>query len=238
MTERELRADRERTARAAEEALTAYRTLREQEDMLEREGILTTDEKPKGRRLTREEREIEQDALRERRRAAGQQVKQTAEAARRARAAHVNHLLRIAAQEYERAAVSVIERTARVEDAYVALVASAIELTEAHRAEEQKARRMTKLALEAATDDSERAQIRFRATDEVAVALTEDGGIDYAVRPERGLFSHLGDTWRPDNDLFGEEMVSLIRGGRARLAGCPSERVAARISKALNRRTS
>lgn len=234
-TERELRVERERCTQRRIEAWELYCSVQREEELLARDGILVSGvEGQSKRRLSREEREIELGRLRELRQAAGREWLEAKEAEHEACVAHVDLLLRLGVREHEAAMVCVAERAERVEDAYVRLVAAAIEWDEARRAEGRVAQQMTKITLDVARDDTERAQIKHAAPDQVPVGVGSDGSVEYADRPEPGVFGHGGNAWRPGNDAFGVELVSLIRGGRSRLGGCPSERVASRIQKALN----
>jgi hypothetical protein len=245
--EHELRAERARTQRVAAELLDEYRAASFVERTIERDGILTSPDaapkrtlrspaKPQGRKLaTVEEREIEQEAARERRRAIGLRLAAAKVAADEARAAHVDYVLRKLAPEHERAADETTDAARRLEAAYLRFVVAAIEHAEAQEAESMVGRRLVKLASEACADDDQRAQLRHRAVDEVPVRI-EGGSFTYRPRPSRGLFGHEADAWVLPNDAAFAEMQSLIRGGRARIGGCRSERVAARLEKALRER--
>lgn len=111
----ELAAEEARTEHAAKEAQAVYRAARAAEEAIETHGILASPTaaptralgapgKPQGRKLTLEEREIELEEARDRRRAAGRAWREATEAALKARVARRDLLLGREIDAYEREA--------------------------------------------------------------------------------------------------------------------------------------
>jgi hypothetical protein len=242
-----LRAEEATAAREAGDARRRYRREREKRVELDRHGRLISDAEATGRtlhsakssrgvRLIEEELEVAREEQAQRCLDAARALKAATERLRSARIALVAYELPGLLSEHESAVEVVRDADRAAEAAYVAIASTLIARNEARAVEARKARAVVQAVSGTLLDDDARALLRDRGRDEVPAALTSDGeAAEWRDMPVEGLFGLSGQSWDPKHDRFVESLADIVRGGRERVSGtCGSEKVADRITKALN----
>jgi hypothetical protein len=216
-------------------ALEAWRRLKREEQELATGSVLTTDDGP--RRLDELERELELQRIREERPRAARALAEARETWHAARVARANETLAGLSPRYAEAAEAVDQRRARLERAYIALLAEAIALGELLPVEQRAAQKLIEAAADAANTEEARADVKWRGANQVPFAVDLNGPTETADRPDVSMWGYGGDRFDPRKRASWDELGVLALNGRGSALGGLPEKLAAKLAKALTKTT-